>query len=86
MLLELMAALTLNPRSAYAHFNLARIYNLRYDHKLAITHAQAAVQSDPKHAQAWLLLGDVQRRSRQHEAALASYRSAAAAVPDMSIV
>jgi CRISPR-associated protein Csy1 len=74
--------LTIDPRFALAHFNLARLHNLRYEHKLALTHAQAAVRSDPKHAEAWLLVGDILRRTRKPEAALAAYRSAAGAVPD----
>jgi len=32
-------ALSLNPGFALAHFNAARLYNLRYEHKLALQHA-----------------------------------------------
>ncbi len=74
--------LGINPRFALAHFNLARLYNLRYDHKLALKHAQAAARLDPKHADAWLLVGDIQRRMRKPDEALAAYKSAASAVPD----
>jgi predicted O-linked N-acetylglucosamine transferase (SPINDLY family) len=75
-------ALSLNPNFALAHFNAARLYNLRYDHKLALQHAQAAVKVDPKHVEAWLLLGDIQRRMRDPAAALAAYTAAAKAAPD----
>jgi CRISPR-associated protein Csy1 len=75
-------ALSLNPNFALAHFNAARLYNLRYDNKLALQHAQAAVKIDPKHVEAWLLVGDIQRRSREPAAALAAYTAAAKAAPD----
>ena len=74
-------ALTINPRYALSHFNVARLYNLRYDQKLALKHAQSAVQFDPKHVDAWLLVGDIQRRGREAGAALAAYTSAAKAAP-----
>jgi len=49
--------LTLNPNFALAHFNAARIHNLRYENKLALQHAQHAVRIDPKHVEAWLAGG-----------------------------
>jgi CRISPR-associated protein Csy1 len=74
-------ALSLNPKFALAQFNAARLYNLKFDHKLALQHAQAAVRIDPKHVDAWLLIGDIQRR-RDAAAALAAFTSAAKAAPD----
>jgi tetratricopeptide (TPR) repeat protein len=70
--------LTLNPGSAQAHFNLAGVKKLRNDVKLALQHAEIAVRHDPKHAEAWLLVGDLKRRMREGDAALAAFRSAAA--------
>ncbi len=73
--------LSINPRYALAHYNAARILKLRNDLKGALRHAQAATQSDPKHGEAWLLLGDIQRRSKQPQLAIDAYKSAAAAMP-----
>jgi len=75
-------ALSLNPNFALAHFNAARLYNLRYEQKLALSHAQSATRLDPKNVEAWLLVGDIQRRLRDSDAALAAYTAAARAAPD----
>ena len=75
-------AINLKPRNAHAHFQLARIYNTRNDHKVALRHAQAATQADATYMDAWLLVGDVQRRLKDMDAALEAYKSAAASVPD----
>jgi CRISPR-associated protein Csy1 len=74
--------LTLDPRYALAHFNLARIHNQRGDGKRALEHAQAAVQSDPGHVDAWLLIGDMHRRKRETANALAAFAAAVRAAPD----
>ncbi|HET9581162.1 MAG TPA: tetratricopeptide repeat protein, partial [Usitatibacter sp.] len=73
--------LTLDPRFAMAHFNLARIHNLRGDPKRALEHAQAAVRNDARLMDAWLLLGDIHRRNREWEPALSAYAMAARAAP-----
>ncbi|HYC34810.1 MAG TPA: tetratricopeptide repeat protein [Usitatibacter sp.] len=73
--------LSLDPRYALAHFNLARLYNLRADAKRALEHAQAAVRHDEGLVEGWLLLGDIHRRSRESEAALAAYAMAIRAAP-----
>lgn len=74
-------ALTIDPRFARAHFNLARIWNLRYDHKRALEHAHHAARLDPSHLDSWLLVGDIQRRLRDTQAALAAYGAAVKAAP-----
>lgn len=73
--------LTLDPRFAMAHFNLARIHNLRGDRKRALEHAQAAVRHDARLMDAWLLVGDIHRRNREWEPALAAYAMGARAAP-----
>ena len=73
--------LTIDPRFARAHFNLGRIWNLRYEHKRALEHAHNAARLDPSHMDAWLLVGDVQRRLRDPAAALAAYGGAVKAAP-----
>ncbi|HXN15903.1 MAG TPA: tetratricopeptide repeat protein, partial [Usitatibacter sp.] len=74
-------ALSLNPGYALAHFNLARIYNLRADTKHALTHAQSAVSGDATLVDGWLLIGDIHRRRRDAAAALEAYTSAIRAAP-----
>jgi CRISPR-associated protein Csy1 len=74
--------LTLDARYPVAHYNLARIYNRRADGKRALEHAQAAVQNDPGHVDAWLLLGDMHRRRRETANALAAFAAAVRAAPD----
>jgi CRISPR-associated protein Csy1 len=74
-------ALTIDGRFAMAHFNLARIYNLRSDTPRALVHAQSAVRHDPGHVEAWLLIGDIHRRKREMPQALGAYSSAARAEP-----
>lgn len=73
--------LSLEPTSAMAHFNLGRIHNLRGDRKRALEHAQAAVRNDPRIVDAWLLAGDIHRRDREWDAALAAYAMGARAAP-----
>ncbi len=73
--------LTLDPGYALAHFNLARLYNLRGDAKRALEHAQAAVRSDEKMSEGWLLVGDIHRRSRDTQPAMAAYAMAVRAAP-----
>ena len=74
-------ALVVDPRFARAHFNLARIWNLRYENKRALEHATHAARLDPGHFDAWLLVGDIQRRLRDTAAALAAYDAAVRASP-----
>jgi len=73
--------LTLDPNYALAHFNLARLYNLRGDAKRALEHAQAAVRGDERMVEGWLLVGDIHRRSRETQPALAAYAMAMRADP-----
>ena len=73
--------LTLDPNYPLAHFNLARLYNLRGDAKRALEHAQAAVRTDERMVEGWLLVGDIHRRSRETQPALAAYAMAMRADP-----
>lgn len=73
--------LMLDPNYALAHFNLARLYNLRGDAKRALEHAQAAVRADERMVEGWLLVGDIHRRSRETQPALAAYAMAMRADP-----
>jgi protein O-GlcNAc transferase len=72
---------TLDPNYPLAHFNLGRIYNLRGDTKRALEHAQAAVRIDQGMMEGWLLVGDIHRRSRETQPALAAYAMAMRADP-----
>jgi CRISPR-associated protein Csy1 len=74
--------LTLDARYPLAHFNLARIYSLRGDAKRALEHAQAAVRADERMVDAWLLLGDIHRRKRETQPAMAAYNMALRAAPE----
>ena len=74
--------LTLDARYPLAHFNLARIYNLRGDGKRALEHAQAAVRGDERMVEGWLLLGDIHRRKRETQPAMAAYNMALRAAPE----
>ena len=74
-------ALALDPRYPLAHFNLARLYKLRGDPKRALEHAQAAVRADERMVEGWLLVGDLHRRSREMQPALAAYAMAMRADP-----
>lgn len=73
--------LSLDPGYALAHFNLARIYQLRGDAKRALEHAQAAVKHDDRMVEGWLLVGDIHRRSREPQPAIAAYAMAVRAAP-----
>ena len=73
--------LALDPRFALAHFNLARILSLRGEAKRALEHASAATRLQPSHMDAWLLVGDLRRRLRDPQGALAAYGSAVGAAP-----
>jgi len=66
---------------ATAHFNLARISNMRNDVPLAFERAQAAVRLDPKLGDAWLLLGELHRKRRDAEGMRRSFASAVEAAP-----
>lgn len=66
---------------ATAHFNLARIFNMRNDIPRAFERAQAAVRLDPKLADAWLLLGDLFRKARDAEGMRRSFATAVQVAP-----
>ncbi|HEX4779239.1 MAG TPA: tetratricopeptide repeat protein, partial [Usitatibacter sp.] len=72
--------LTLTPL-ATAHFNLARIHNLRNEVPKAMEQANAAVQRDPGLTDAYLLLGDLYRKLRDAEGMRRSYAQAVRANP-----
>ncbi len=74
--------LTLDAAYPLAHFNLARLYNLRGDSKRALEHAQAAVRGDERMVEGWLLLGDIHRRKRETQPAMAAYNMALRAAPE----
>lgn len=74
--------LTLDAKYPLAHFNLARLYNLRGDSKRALEHAQAAVRGDERMVEGWLLLGDLHRRKRETQPAMAAYNMALRAAPE----
>jgi protein O-GlcNAc transferase len=73
--------LSLDPNYALAHFNLARLYKLRGDEKRALEHARAAVRSDERMVEGWLLVGDIHRRARETQPAIAAYGMAVRADP-----
>jgi CRISPR-associated protein Csy1 len=73
--------LALDPKYPLAHFNLARLYKLRGDAKRALEHAQAAVRADERMVEGWLLVGDIHRRNREMQPALAAYGMAMRADP-----
>ncbi|HET7730306.1 MAG TPA: tetratricopeptide repeat protein [Usitatibacter sp.] len=73
--------LSLDPAYPLAHFNLARLYRLRGDRKRALEHAQAAVRTDEHMVEGWLLLGDIHRRDRETQPALAAFAMAMRADP-----
>lgn len=74
--------LTIDPRFALAHFNLARLYAMRNDIPLGLRHAQEASRLDSSHVDTWLLIGDLQRRNRDMAACIAAYQTAARTRPD----
>ena len=74
-------ALTLAPL-ATAHFNLARIYNLRDDTKRAFEHAEAAARGDPRLTDAHLLLGDLHRKARNAAGMRKSFSDAVRSAPN----
>ena len=73
-------ALTLAPL-ATAHFNLARIYNLRDDTKRAFEHAEAAARADTRLTDAHLLLGDLHRKARNAAGMRKSFSDAVRSAP-----
>ena len=46
------------------YFNLASIWNMRYEHKRALEHANHAARLDPSHLDAWLLSAE-QKQARR---------------------
>ena len=73
--------LTLAPQDPMAHFNLARLYNLKGDSKRALEHAQVSARFNPGHVDTWLLIGDLHRRNREYEPARVAYGTAVQAAP-----
>ncbi len=79
-------ALQIDPTYGRASFSLARLLNLRGDAKGALQNAQQAVRGDPRLVEAWLLVGDIQRRNRNTAEALAAYSSAVRVAPSTSTI
>ena len=73
-------ALALAPL-ANAHFNLARIHNLRNDNVRAIEQAQAATRLDPGLTDAHLLLGYLHRKARNAQGMRKSFADAVRSAP-----
>ncbi len=73
-------ALTLAPL-ATAHFNIARIHNLRDDAKRAFEHAEAAARIEPRFTDAHLLLGDLHRKARNAAGMRKSFSDAVLSAP-----
>jgi CRISPR-associated protein Csy1 len=74
-------ALVLAPSLASAHFNLARIHNLRGDTVRALEHAGAAARLEPRLTDAHLLLGDLYRKTRDADAMRRSFGDAVRSAP-----
>ena len=73
--------LSLAPQDPMAHFNLARLYNLKSDPKRALEHAQVSARFNPGHVETWLLLGDLHRGQREFEPARVAYATAVQTAP-----
>jgi CRISPR-associated protein Csy1 len=73
-------ALALGPVAA-AHFNLARIHNMRNETEAAFREAEAAVKIDPGFSEAHMLLGDVHRKQRNEKGMRAAFAAAVRAAP-----
>jgi predicted O-linked N-acetylglucosamine transferase (SPINDLY family) len=73
-------ALALDPGYALAHLNLARVQNRR-DSKAALRHAEAAAKAEPRLAEAWLLIGEIQRRNLDAAKAAAAINAAIQRAP-----
>ena len=74
-------ALAADGAHAVAHFNVARIHNLRGDTRLAFEHAEAAARSDARLTDAHLLLGDLYRKARDAEGMRRSFAAAVRSAP-----
>lgn len=73
-------ALKLDPAYALVHLNLARLRN-RGDSKAALRHAEAAAKADPRLAEAWLLIAEIQRRNFDATKAAAAIHNAIQRAP-----
>lgn len=69
----LREALRLCPGHAEAHNNLGYLFELEHDYEQALQHYQAATQSRPDFAAAWLGAGDAQAALGQFPLALEAY-------------
>jgi CRISPR-associated protein Csy1 len=74
-------ALAIDARYPLAHFNVARIHNLRGDSVRALEHAEHALRANDRQVEACLLVGDIHRRNRDTAKALAAYSAAVRADP-----
>ena len=66
---------------ATAHFNIARIHNMRNEVPRAFEHAEAAARADPALTDAHLLLGDLHRKTRDVEGMRKSFSDAVRSNP-----
>jgi protein O-GlcNAc transferase len=73
-------ALKVDPAYALANLNLARLRN-RGDSKAALRHAEAAAKADPRLAEAWLLIAEIQRRNFDAAKASAAIHNAIQRAP-----
>ena len=70
-----------DPLSAEEHLRLAGIYDAQEKPELAREQYEAAVNSDPRHARAWSLLGDFSFRTRDYKTAQKAYEKAISLEP-----
>lgn len=71
-----------DPLSADEHAQLGRIYESQGKEDLALQQYRAALKKDPKHAQSWLLLGDLSYQRRDYDEAERAYRRAVKLRPE----
>lgn len=74
-------AVALQPGYALAQLNLARLFDGR-DGQKALAHAEAAVRSEPRRIDAWLVLSDIHRRRFALSHALSALDTALGFAPD----
>lgn len=71
-------ALKTDWHNGFAHLHYARFLFDRNDHLLALKHAREGVQQQPSNHLGWLLLGDIQTRTKQYKQALVAFERSAA--------
>jgi len=71
-----------DPLSADEHVKLGNIYESQEKSTQALEQFRAAVQADPKHVQAWLLLGELAYKQGAYPEAETAYQKATKLQPD----